>query len=398
MKMVYLISENSYYMKLSIIIVNYNVKFFLEQCLFAVEKAMKGIEGEIFVVDNNSVDGSVAMIQHRFPNVKLIENYQNVGFSRANNQALEKATGEYVLLLNPDTVIEENTLSLCSEFMDQHPEAGALGPKMIDGKANFLPESKRGLPTPQVAFYKIFGLTHLFPSSRKFGQYYLGHTSPEEIQPVDVLTGAFMFIRSLVLNKIGFLDENFFMYGEDIDLSYRITKSGYINYYFPKTTIIHYKGESTRKGSLNYVILFYKAMQIFAEKHFFDKNTAFLLRFITSGYLFESSLIHFKRFYGKGSSCYNGHYSWIHWLFYYCKIVGKILFSSYRILQGRFDLVGYTYIYDNMDCCTYLFGRVSDSIPIVQIHTGYHHRFLLHFDYLCHIARLLPIFKSTYFF
>ncbi len=255
-------------MKLSVIIVNYNVKYFLEQCLYSVFKALTGIDSEVIVVDNNSVDGSEAMIRSRFPNVKLIVNPQNLGFAKANNQALQIAQGEYILLLNPDTVIEESTFAQCIAFMDAHSEAGALGTKMIDGKGHFLPESKRGLPTPEVAFYKIFGLTRLFPRSKRFGKYYLGYTNYDDIQEVEILTGAFMFIRRNVFDKIGFLDEQYFMYGEDIDFSYRLIKAGYKNVYFPKTTIIHYKGESTKKGSLNYVLMFYKAMQIFAEKHF----------------------------------------------------------------------------------------------------------------------------------
>ena len=255
-------------MKLSIIIVNYNVKFFLEQCLFSVYKALSGIDAEVIVVDNNSVDGSEVMVRSRFPSIKLIVNQQNIGFSKANNQALAVAQGEYVLLLNPDTVIEESTLTQCLSFMDAHADAGALGPKMIDGKGRFLPESKRGLPTPEVAFYKIFGLTRLFPKSKIFGKYYLGHTSKEDTQEVEILTGAFMLIRRSLLETIGFLDEKYFMYGEDIDLSFRILKAGYKLYYFPKTSIIHYKGESTKKGSLNYVIIFYRAMQIFANKAF----------------------------------------------------------------------------------------------------------------------------------
>lgn len=255
-------------MKLSVIIVNYNVKYFLEQCLFSVYKALSGLEAEVLVVDNNSVDGSEVMVRSRFPDIKLIVNQENVGFAKANNQALAMAQGEYVLLLNPDTVLEESTLVQCLAFMDAHQDAGALGPKMIDGKGRFLPESKRGLPTPEVAFYKIFGLTRLFPKSKKFGRYYLGHTSCEEVQEIEILTGAFMFIRRAVFDKTGFLDETYFMYGEDIDLSYRISKAGYKLYYFPETSIIHYKGESTKKGSLNYVLIFYKAMQIFANKAF----------------------------------------------------------------------------------------------------------------------------------
>ncbi len=255
-------------MKLSVIIVNYNVKHFLEQCLHSVYKAAKGIESEIFVVDNNSVDGSEQLIKEKFQGVVFIENKENVGFSRANNQAIRLAKGKYILLLNPDTVVEEDTFLKVLDFMDSHPVAGGLGVKMIDGKGNFLPESKRGLPTPWVAFHKMFGLSTLFPKSKTFGKYHLSYLSENEINEVDVLSGAFMLLRKEALNKVGLLDETFFMYGEDIDLSYRITKGGYKNYYFPETTIIHYKGESTKKGSLNYVKVFYNAMIIFARKHF----------------------------------------------------------------------------------------------------------------------------------
>ena len=255
-------------MKLSVVIVNYNVKHFLEQCLNSVAAAAEHCETEVFVVDNNSVDGSCNMLREKFPWVKLIENKKNYGFSYANNQAIRQSTGEYVLLLNPDTVIEEDTLKSVCDFMDAHPDAGGLGVKMIDGKGRFLPESKRGLPTPQVAFYKIFGLSKLFPKSKKFGKYHLTYLDKDQIHKVDVLSGAFMLLRAETLNKIGLLDETFFMYGEDIDLSYRITLGGYNNYYYPETTIIHYKGESTKKGSVNYVLVFYNAMKIFARKHF----------------------------------------------------------------------------------------------------------------------------------
>lgn len=255
-------------MKLSVVIVNYNVKHFLEQCLNSVAAAAKHCETEVFVVDNNSVDGSCNMLREKFPWVKLIENKKNYGFSYANNQAIRESASEYVLLLNPDTVIEEDTLKSVCDFMDSHPDAGGLGVKMIDGKGRFLPESKRGLPTPKVAFYKIFGLSKLFPKSKKFGKYHLTYLDKDEIHKVDVLSGAFMLLRAETLKKVGLLDETFFMYGEDIDLSYRITLGGYNNYYFPKTTIIHYKGESTKKGSVNYVVVFYNAMKIFARKHF----------------------------------------------------------------------------------------------------------------------------------
>lgn len=255
-------------MKLSVIIVNYNVKYFLEQCLLSVIRACQGINSEIIVVDNASSDGSTDLIRSRFPTVKLTANTENVGFAKANNQGIREAQGEFVLLLNPDTLVAEDTFTKCLAFMDAHPDAGALGVRMIDGTGRFLPESKRGLPTPAVSFFKVFGLSKLFPRSRVFNRYHLGYLSENETQPVDVLAGAFMMIRSKVLEEIGPLDERFFMYGEDIDLSYRITQAGYKNYYFPETTIIHYKGESTKKGSLNYVRMFYQAMILFAEKHF----------------------------------------------------------------------------------------------------------------------------------
>ena len=268
-------------MKLSVVIVNYNVKYFLEQALLSVRKAAvemhasKGWDTEVWVVDNNSTDESLEMLHERFPEVKLIANKTNTGFSVANNQAIKESNAEYILLLNPDTVVEENTFLSTVEFMDAYPDAGGLGVKMIDGQGIFLPESKRGFPSPAVAFFKIAGLSKIFPKSKLFGRYHLGFLSKEEIHEVDVLAGAFMLLRKKTLDEIGLLDETFFMYGEDIDLSYRIVKGGYKNYYFPGTTIIHYKGESTKKSSVNYVFVFYKAMIIFAQKHF-SKNKAFL--------------------------------------------------------------------------------------------------------------------------
>ncbi|MCQ2326292.1 MAG: glycosyltransferase [Bacteroidales bacterium] len=260
-------------MKLSIVIVNYNVEHFLEHCLLSVRQAVKNVESEIFVVDNNSVDGSIAMLKEKFPEVKLIENKDNVGFARANNQAIRISQGEYVLLLNPDTVVEEDTFTKCIEFMDKTPDAGGLGVKMIDGQGKILKESKRGFPTPWVCFCKMSGLTKIFPHSKKYCGYYMGHLSYEETNEVDILAGAFMLMRKEALDKSGLLDETFFMYGEDIDLSYRITLAGYKNYYFADTSIIHYKGESTKKGSLNYVYTFYNAMDIFAKKHLSSSQT-----------------------------------------------------------------------------------------------------------------------------
>jgi GT2 family glycosyltransferase len=257
---------------LSIIIVNYNVQFFLENCLHSVFNALKDIEGEVIVVDNNSVDGSIKMLKEKFPQVKLFENKENLGFSKANNQAIKVSKGEFVLLLNPDTVVEEDTFKICIDFFKSNEQAGGLGVMMLDGKGNFLPESKRGLPTPAVAFYKIFGLSNLFPRSKRFSQYHLGYLSKDENHEVEILSGAFMMIRKSVIEKVGMLDESFFMYGEDIDLSYRIIKGGYKNYYLADTSIIHYKGESTKKSSINYVYVFYRAMAIFAKKHFSQTN------------------------------------------------------------------------------------------------------------------------------
>jgi len=285
--------------RLSIVIVNYNVRFFLEQCLHSVEKAVKPGMAEVFVVDNNSVDGSCSMVEQKFPEVRLIKNTKNLGFSKANNQAIRKSRGEYVLLLNPDTVVEEDTFDKVLKFMDNNRDAGALGVKMIDGKGHFLPESKRALPTPWVSFYKIFGLSALFPRSRKFGRYHLGYLDKDKIHEIEVLPGAFMLIRKEALDKAGLLDESFFMYGEDIDLSYRISKAGYRILYYPETTIIHYKGESTKKGSINYVLVFYQAMIIFARKHFNTKNARLFSFSIKSAIYFRALLSLLKRFVNK---------------------------------------------------------------------------------------------------
>lgn len=282
-------------MKLSIVIVNYNVEHFLEQALLSVYKALKNIEAEVFVVDNNSVDHSLEMLAEKFPQVRVIANKENVGFARANNQAIRESTGEYVLLLNPDTVVEEDTFEKCISFMDATPDAGGLGVKMVNGQGEFLPESKRGIPFPAVAFYKLFGLSKIFPQSHKFGSYHLTYLDNDEINAVEVLSGAFMLMRKKTLDEVGLLDEDYFMYGEDIDLSYRILKGGYKNYYFPKTRIIHYKGESTKKGSLNYVHVFYKAMQIFAQKHFSKNNAKLFNALINCAIWFRASLAALKR-------------------------------------------------------------------------------------------------------
>ncbi len=283
-------------MDLSIVIVNYNVRYFLEQCLQSVYKSGQHLDMEVFVVDNNSVDGSVEMVRAKYPQVRLVANDKNIGFSRANNQAIKQAKGRYILLLNPDTVLEDDTLPKVLSFMDAHPDAGGLGVKMLDGRGRFLPESKRGLPTPSVAFYKIFGLSALFPKSKVFGKYHLGYLDNNSIHEVDVLSGAFMLLRKTTLDTTGLLDEAFFMYGEDIDLSYRITQAGFKNYYFPETRIIHYKGESTKKSSINYVFVFYRAMVIFARKHFSQNNARLFSVLINMAIYFRASIAIAVRF------------------------------------------------------------------------------------------------------
>lgn len=253
--------------KISVVIVNYNVKYFVEQCLYSVEAAIGGLEAEIFVVDNHSTDGSMEYLKPRFPKVTFIENRDNPGFAKANNQAIRICRGEYVLLLNPDTVVGEESLRSLCFFMDEHPETGGVGVKMLDGHGVFLPESKRSFPSPWVSFCKLFGLSKLFPRSPFFARYALRYLDEDKQHRVDVLAGAFMLMRHEALDKVGLLDESFFMYGEDIDLSYRLVLGGYTNYYLPER-ILHYKGESTKQGDMKYIKAFYGAMILFFRKYY----------------------------------------------------------------------------------------------------------------------------------
>jgi O-antigen biosynthesis protein len=255
-------------MLLSVIIVNYNVKHFLEQCLCSVQKAIAGMQAEIVVVDNKSTDNSIEYLTPKFPAVQFIANQENTGFAKGCNQGLQKARGKYILFLNPDTIVPEDCFRKCIAFFESHPDTGALGIKMLDGSGKFLKESKRAFPSPMTSLYKLFGLAKLFPHSKVFSKYHLGHLDENENNEADVLAGAFMMTKKEVLDKVGSFDEIFFMYGEDVDLSYRIQKAGYKNYYFAGSSIIHFKGESTRKGSMNYVRMFYTAMSIFVRKHY----------------------------------------------------------------------------------------------------------------------------------
>lgn len=277
-------------MRLSVIIVNYNVKYFLEQCLYSVLKACKNIESEIIVVDNDSTDGSRNYLEPRFPEVKFVWNSSNQGFAKANNNASETAKGEFILFLNPDTLLPEDSLENCLDFFVVHKEAGALGLKMIDGSGKFLKESKRAFPSPSTSLYKLSGLAKLFPRSRTFAKYHLGHLSENENHEVDVLAGAFMMIPKKVLNEVGNFDERFFMYGEDVDLSFRIQKAGYRNYYFAGSSIIHFKGESTKRGSMNYVRMFYRAMNLFVKKHYHGSRAGIFIFLIQAGIMVRACL------------------------------------------------------------------------------------------------------------
>ena len=245
-------------MKLSIVIVSYNVRTYLEQCLQSVQKALEGIDGEVFVVDNHSDDDSVAVLRASYPWVRLIENPENVGFARANNIAIRQSEAEYVLLLNPDTVVEEPTLRGVLDFMDAHPEAGGAGVMMHNADGTLAPESRRAIPTPWVSCLKMLGFTK---------RYYMSHLPWDQPSQIEVISGAFCLLRKKALDEIGLLDETFFMYGEDIDLSYRLLKGGWQNWYLPYS-IIHFKGKSTQKSDYRYVHIFYQAMLIFFRKHY----------------------------------------------------------------------------------------------------------------------------------
>lgn len=254
-------------MKLTVVIVNYNVKYYVEQCLNSLDKALQGIESEVFVVDNHSKDGSVEYLRERFDGLNIIELNHNLGFARANNIAIRRSSGEYVLLLNPDTFVGEQTIGEVLRFADEHPALGGAGVMMYNSDGTRAMESRRGLPTPMTSFYKMCGLCSRFPKSRRFGKYYMSYLDWNEPEKIEVISGAFFLARRSALDEVGLLDTDFFMYGEDIDLSYRLLKGGYENWYLPQA-VLHYKGESTHKTSFRYVHVFYQAMLIFFRKHY----------------------------------------------------------------------------------------------------------------------------------
>lgn len=280
-------------MQLSVIILNYNVRYFLEQCVLSVQEALSVIDGEIIVVDNNSDDDSCQMMKNRFPEVKLIQNKENYGFPKGNNIGVQQAKGKYICILNPDTVVAEDTFSKILVFAEKQTNLGIIGCKLIDGTGNFLPESKRGVPTPWVAFTKIFGLYKIFPNLKLFNQYYAQHLRDNQTGKVDILVGAFMVMQRQLYLETGGFDEDCFMYADDIDLSYSVLQKQKSNYYFHETSVIHYKGESTIKDE-KYMKRFQEAMEFFYQKHF--RKSIFFSIFIKIGILFFSFI---KMFQGK---------------------------------------------------------------------------------------------------
>ncbi len=277
-------------MDLSIVIINYNVKAFLTQCLDSIYRSQTQYSYEVIVIDNASSDSGKDMILKLFPKVRWTDNAKNVGFGKANNQGFEQAKGAYTLILNPDTVLREDTLEVSLNYLKAHPEVGGLGIKGIDGSGQFLPESKRGLPTPMTAFFKISGLSRLFPRSPLFSRYHLGHLNPDSNHKVDILVGCYMMIPTDLLRQVGGFDPQYFMYGEDIDLSYELLKTGRQNHYLAESQIIHYKGESTKRGSLNYVRMFYQAMVLFSRKQFSGGSALAYTLLIYSGIYLRAGL------------------------------------------------------------------------------------------------------------
>ena len=253
-------------MKISVVIVNYNVKYYVGQCIDSVRRALQGIDSEIIVVDNHSRDGSVDYLS-KIEGVRIIESGHNLGFSKANNIAIRQSTAEYVLMLNPDTIVAEDAIRMIIDFADSHPQAGGIGVRMHNDWGTTARESRRGLPSPMTSFYKIIGLSKRLPQHRKYGRYYMGWLPWDSPSRIEVVSGACFLVRRKALDKVGLMDEDYFMYGEDIDLSYRLLKGGWENWFVP-ADIIHYKGESTQKTSFNYVHVFYNAMLIFMRKHY----------------------------------------------------------------------------------------------------------------------------------
>lgn len=371
-------------MQLSIIIVNYNVKFFLEQCLLSVHKAVEGMEAEVLVVDNASTDGSREYLEPKFKTTCFTWNTVNVGFGKACNQALKHATGEYILFLNPDTVVPEDCFEACISFFKQTNDAGALGIRMLDGSGKFLPESKRSFPSPATSFYKLSGLSYLFPHSKTFGRYHLGYLNEHQNHEVDVLAGAFMMIPKKVLDQVGSFDESFFMYGEDVDLSYRIQKAAcpatggsYKNYYFSERSILHFKGESTKKSSANYVRMFYDAMSRFVQKHYSSSSAGLFTTLINAAIWIRALMSLVKRFIQRvGLPLLDAaliFFSYLLAKFVWTKYVrpeivyqNKLLWTSFIVFSFLFLIVSYyTGLYDKQFRYKNLWSSTFISLLII---------------------------------
>ena len=359
--------------KLSIIIVNYNVQDFLMHTLESIQRAVLNITHEIFVVDNASVDGSVEMIKNRFPNVNLIENQINKGFASANNQAMKVSLGEYIILINPDTVVQEDTFSRLIEFMENHPDAGAATCKILNPDGSFSVDSRHSIPTPMTAFWKQIGFHRLFPKSKIFARYNLTYLDEDEIYPVDAISGSFMFIRRAAFEKVGYLDEDYFMYCEDVDYCYRITRSGWKVYYAPVSDIIHYKGESTKKNNLDYILNFNKSLYLFYKKHFHKKYFSFFSWIILVGIFLRGVFVYLKNF-------FISHFSYILDLL----LINVIILSTFIIrynLKTGFSIEDFLneYIVINI-LATAIFSGVAFSLDL----------------YRRYKFSLIPIFKTNF--
>jgi len=346
---------------LSIIIVNYNVRDFLMHTLESIRRAVVNISHEIFIVDNSSVDGSVEMVKNRFPEVHLIENQVNKGFAAANNQAMKISSGKYIVLINPDTVVQEDTFSNLLEFMEDHADAGASTCKILNPDGSFSIDSRHSIPTPMSAFWKQIGFHLLFPKSKIFARYNLTYLDENEIYPVDAISGSFMFIRRTTYEDVGNLDEDFFMYCEDVDYCYRITKSGWKIYYAPVSDIIHYKGESTKKNNLDYVLNFNKSLYLFYKKHFQKKYFSLFAWFILTGIFFRGVFIYSKNF-------FLSHFSYIFDLFLINLVIITTFIGRYQLKSG-FTLSDFMnqYIVINI-LATAIFSGVAFSLDLYRKH------------------------------
>ena len=280
--------------QISVIIVSFNVRPFLVNALESIKRALNTISHEIIVIDNASADGSVQMLKERYPDVHLIDNKKNIGFAAANNQGLILAEGKYPVLINPDTLVQEDTFSSLLHFMETHPRAGAVTCKILNADGSFSVDSRHSIPSPMTAFWKQIGFSRLFPRSRRFARYNMTFLDENETQRIDAISGSFMFIRSKAAKEVGLLDEDYFMYCEDVDYCYRIGRADWEIYYIPVSCLIHYKGESTRKNDYRYALNFNRSLYLFYNKHFHIKYFPFFKGLILSGVFLRGLWIYIK--------------------------------------------------------------------------------------------------------